>query len=282
MATSNFVWTSFLVLVLGLDVVTGQPLVPALYLFGDSIVDVGNNNYLETLIKANFPPYGRDFINHTATGRFCNGKLARDFISENLSLKIIQNLILAIRPKQGRTSCLEPTLPQLVPNTLSLSKQLALYEDYQNRLVVIVGKVNASATINGSIHFLSAGSSDFGQKYYIHPLLYKKCTVDYFSDILIQSYSNFILALYNLGSRKIGVTTLPPIGCLPASIPLFSDDTNHCVDNINKAADFLKQERRIAARDCWRHLSYAIPNIQERVQMHQTMSFGMDSIQQKL
>lgn len=54
-------------------------LVPAIISFGDSAVDVGNNNYRATLFKANYPPYGRDFINHEATGRFCNGKLATDF-----------------------------------------------------------------------------------------------------------------------------------------------------------------------------------------------------------
>lgn len=53
-------------------------LVPAIITFGDSAVDVGNNDYLPTLFKANYPPYGRDFINHQPTGRFCNGKLATD------------------------------------------------------------------------------------------------------------------------------------------------------------------------------------------------------------
>ena len=53
-------------------------LVPAVITFGDSVVDVGNNNYLPTLFKANYPPYGRDFVNHQPTGRFCNGKLATD------------------------------------------------------------------------------------------------------------------------------------------------------------------------------------------------------------
>lgn len=57
----------------------GQPMVPALNIFGDSVVDVGNNNNRLSLVKANFAPYGRDFPNHKATGRFCNGKLAIDF-----------------------------------------------------------------------------------------------------------------------------------------------------------------------------------------------------------
>ena len=70
---------AFLVLVLVSSVANGDPLVPALIIFGDSVVDVGNNNNLNTPIKANFPPYGRDFVTHGPTGRFCNGKLATDF-----------------------------------------------------------------------------------------------------------------------------------------------------------------------------------------------------------
>ncbi|GJM89942.1 hypothetical protein PR202_ga06173 [Eleusine coracana subsp. coracana] len=34
-----------------------KPLAPALIVFGDSIVDPGNNNDINTIIKANFPPY---------------------------------------------------------------------------------------------------------------------------------------------------------------------------------------------------------------------------------
>lgn len=70
---------AFLLLVLILSVAHGEPLVPALCIFGDSVVDAGNNNNLATLVKANFPPYGRDFLTHRPTGRFCNGKLATDF-----------------------------------------------------------------------------------------------------------------------------------------------------------------------------------------------------------
>ncbi|KAL2933319.1 hypothetical protein RDABS01_016438, partial [Bienertia sinuspersici] len=61
-----------------------QPLVPILCIFGDSVADAGNNNGLYTLIKANFPPYGRDFVTHQPTGRFSNGKTAVDFTAENL------------------------------------------------------------------------------------------------------------------------------------------------------------------------------------------------------
>lgn len=72
-------YTYLLVVSMSFYAALGDPLVPALNIFGDSVVDVGNNNKLQTLIKANFPPYGRDFVNHKPTGRFCNGKLATDF-----------------------------------------------------------------------------------------------------------------------------------------------------------------------------------------------------------
>lgn len=56
--------------------------VPAVIAFGDSIVDTGNNNNLQTLIKCNFRPYGQDF-DDGPTGRFCNGKVPPDLLGSN-------------------------------------------------------------------------------------------------------------------------------------------------------------------------------------------------------
>lgn len=56
-------------------------LAPALFVFGDSLVDVGNNNHLPfTIARANFPHNGIDFPGHKPTGRFSNGKNAADFL----------------------------------------------------------------------------------------------------------------------------------------------------------------------------------------------------------
>lgn len=68
-----------------------SPVVPAIIAFGDSALDVGNNNYLPTHFKANYPPYGRDFISRQPTGRFSNGKLVSDFTGKRnrFSLTII-------------------------------------------------------------------------------------------------------------------------------------------------------------------------------------------------
>ena len=54
--------------------------IPAVLVFGDSIVDPGNNDFINTISKANFPPYGRDFEGGVATGRYSNGKIPSDLI----------------------------------------------------------------------------------------------------------------------------------------------------------------------------------------------------------
>ena len=61
--------------------------VPAIIVFGDSSVDSGNNNYLPTMLKSNFKPYGRDFYGGEPTGRFSNGRLPPDFIAEAFGIK---------------------------------------------------------------------------------------------------------------------------------------------------------------------------------------------------
>jgi hypothetical protein len=58
-----------------------QGLYPGMFVFGDSLVDNGNNNFLTvTLARADYPPNGIDFGPGWPTGRFCNGKTVADYI----------------------------------------------------------------------------------------------------------------------------------------------------------------------------------------------------------
>lgn len=54
---------------------------PAMFVFGDSLIDNGNNNDLPSLAKANYYPYGIDFSNGP-TGRFSNGYTIVDEIGD--------------------------------------------------------------------------------------------------------------------------------------------------------------------------------------------------------
>ncbi|KAB1221219.1 hypothetical protein CJ030_MR2G020383 [Morella rubra] len=234
-----------LILVLGFSVVHGDPVVPALCIFGDSVVDVGNNNNLYTVVKANFPPYGRDFVTHQPTGRFCNGKLATDFTAESLGFTSYppaylsqeargKNLLTGANFASGASGYDERTA-QLY-DAIPLTQQLNNYKNYQTKVVQMVGRAKANAIFSGAIHLLSAGSSDFIQNYYINPLLNIAYSPDQFSDILMRSYTAFIQNLYGLGARRIGVTSLPPTGCLPAAITLFGAGSNQCVARLNQDA----------------------------------------------
>jgi hypothetical protein len=58
--------------------------VPAYFVFGDSLADVGTNNYLpHPVFRANFPPYGETYF-HKPTGRFTNGRNIVDFLGKSL------------------------------------------------------------------------------------------------------------------------------------------------------------------------------------------------------
>lgn len=53
--------------------------VPCFFIFGDSLVDNGNNNRIVTLARANYRPYGVDFP-QGPTGRFTNGRTFVDVL----------------------------------------------------------------------------------------------------------------------------------------------------------------------------------------------------------
>ena len=72
---------------------------PAIFVFGDSTVDTGNNNNRVTPSKANYRPYGNDFKGKVATGRFSNGKVPSDMIGINswyLSLVVLFSFCLFV------------------------------------------------------------------------------------------------------------------------------------------------------------------------------------------
>lgn len=43
--------------------------------------------------------------------------------------------------------------------------------------------------------------------------------------------------LYKLGARRIGVTSMPPLGCLPAAIRLYGKGRSGCVPRLNRDAE---------------------------------------------
>ena len=59
--------------------------IKGMFVFGNSLVDNGNNNFLGTKAKADYLPYVIDFPNGSS-GRFTNGKNVVDLLGEQLKL----------------------------------------------------------------------------------------------------------------------------------------------------------------------------------------------------
>ncbi|GFZ04219.1 GDSL-like Lipase/Acylhydrolase superfamily protein [Actinidia rufa] len=269
-------------------------LVPAIITFGDSAVDVGNNDYLHTIYKANYPPYGRDFINQIPTGRFCNGKLATDLTADTLGFTtyppaylspqasgnnlliganfasaasgfddktaIMNVKILLSFPFSGNKQSNSPfnalqlqsdptnvSVSFVLQHAIPLSQQLEYYKEYQAKLTQVAGAQKAASILKDGLYLLSAGSSDFFQNYYVNPFLYKVYTPDQYSAYLVGIFTNFVKDLYGLGARRIGVTSLPPIGCLPAARTLFGYHESGCVSRFNTDAQQFNKKIKAAA-----------------------------------
>jgi len=75
----------------------GRPGVPAMYVFGDSLVDAGNNNFLPPPAPKAVPPNGIDLplTVFPRAGRYTNGYNLADIIG-------------ALQPSPGNVSCLSP------------------------------------------------------------------------------------------------------------------------------------------------------------------------------
>lgn len=240
-----------------------ETLVPAIITFGDSAVDVGNNDYLPTIFKANYPPYGRDFVNHQPTGRFCNGKLATDITAETLGFKTYapaylspqasgKNLLIGANFASAASGYDEKAA--ILNHAIPLSQQLNYFKEYQGKLNKVAGSQKAASIIKGALYLLSAGSSDFVQNYYVNPWVNKAFTPDQYGSYLVESFNSFIKGLYGLGARKVGVTSLPPLGCLPAARTLFGAHEEGCVSRLNTDAQAFNKKISSAATNLQKQL----------------------------
>lgn len=226
-----------------------RPLVPAVMLFGDSLVDIGNNDYIQTIAKANFPPYGRDFEDHVATGRFCNGKLLSDFIGETLGFTSSpvaylspeasgENLLSGANFASAQSGYYDQTA--LMYNVIPLSQQLEHFKEYRDKLAVLVGSRQAQSIISDSLYIISAGSNDYLFNYYINPFIQK--SPDQFSDLLIGIFNNTVAQLYDMGARRVGVFSLPCFGCAPLTIMVFGHGGNTCITMLNDDAKWFNRK----------------------------------------
>ncbi|KAH9676131.1 GDSL esterase/lipase 7 [Citrus sinensis] len=223
-------------------------LAPALYVFGDSLLDSGNNNFLPTVARANYLPYGANFVNRS-TGRFTNGKTVADFIAEFLGLPYSPPFLSYKRdllPLTGLNyasgSCgILPETGSPFGQCLNFEEQVGLFQDsvksLQQRYFQIL--VDFSNYLSKSVFIVSIGSNDYINNY-LETSLYdtsKRYTPQQFAQLLVYKLSQQLERLYNLGARKIVVFELGPIGCLPW-ITRNNKHTGQCVEDTNQIVSY--------------------------------------------
>ncbi|KAF9608727.1 hypothetical protein IFM89_010859 [Coptis chinensis] len=210
-----------------------KPSVPAILVFGDSTVDPGNNNYIGTAFRSDFPPYGEDFLNHIPTGRFTNGKLTTDYIASHLGIKeyVPPYLDITLGVEELMTgvsfasagSGYDPLTGQ-IDNVITMDKQLEYFKEYKTRIEQLIGKEEMETRISKSVFIVSAVTNDFVANYFALPIRRRQYSITDYQDFLIENTRNFLQGLLDLGARKIGVVGVPPMGCLPIVITLNSDN----------------------------------------------------------
>ncbi|KAK4485290.1 hypothetical protein RD792_007924 [Penstemon davidsonii] len=235
--------------------------ISAVYVFGDSTVDSGNNNYINTVFKANFPPYGTNFANHTPTGRFCDGRLVMDFMTSYVGVKenvppyldptlSLDELMTGVCFASSGTG-LDPLTAQLFDGVITVPKQLENFKEYKTNLEASIGKNRTKTLIKKAAFLISIGTNDIAVNYMSTPLRRLTYNITVYLQVLLQQLKQLIEGLREEGAQIIGLVGLPPIGCVPAVITLYSGQpifgrpcvdtfSNIALDYNNKLQDMLK------------------------------------------
>ncbi|CAA0827546.1 GDSL esterase/lipase [Striga hermonthica] len=236
-----------------------EPQVPCYYIFGDSLVDNGNNNGMQSLAKANYMPYGIDYSDGP-TGRFSNGKTTVDVIAERLGFEgnipphatttgqqILQGLNYAsaaagIRPETGRQ------LGGRIDFTGQVNNHMSTVEKISSMLG---DKGSAANHLGKCIYSIIIGSNDYLNNYFM-PAFYStgsRYTPEEYADDLIQQYTEQLRTLYNYGARKFVLVGLGPIGCSPNVLARISPDGTTCAKNINDANQLFNNKLKALVDD---------------------------------
>lgn len=226
--------------------------VPALFVFGDSLLDTGNNNGLLTLARAATPPYGEDlsrgkYGSSSSGGRFSNGLITTDFIAASLKLPCPPTYVSAgdniergVNFASAATGILDVTGDNFGEH-YSLGQQIENFRDVKDRLEQKVGTEASSLIISKSIFYITTASNDYFITYYSKPPnpVYGLLPPAQFRDLLISNLKEYLQNLYHMGARKFAVTAIPPIGCTPFAFWRYSKkarDNDGCILFMNKDA----------------------------------------------
>ncbi|BAF19235.1 GDSL esterase/lipase At5g37690 [Oryza sativa Japonica Group] len=237
---------------------------PVIYIFGDSMSDVGNNNYLIlSLAKSDYPWYGVDYETGFPTGRFTNGRTIGDIMAAKfgvpppppfLSLYMTDDEVLGgVNFASGGAGLLNETGIYFV-QYLSFDNQISSFEEIKNAMIAKIGKKAAEEVVNGAIFQVGLGSNDYINNF-LRPFMADGIvyTHEEFIGLLMDTMDRQLTRLYDLGARNVWFSGLAPLGCIPSQRVL-SDDGG-CLDDVNAYA----VQFNAAARNLLERLNAKLP-----------------------
>ncbi|XP_074264136.1 GDSL esterase/lipase At1g33811 [Silene latifolia] len=220
--------------------------VTGFYIFGDSLVDNGNNNEILTLARANYQPYGIDYP-IGPTGRFCNGKTVVDALGELLGFKEEippfsrakrSSLERGVNFASGASGIREETGNNLGDH-YSMDRQISNFESVIEELRRHTrGDPNAIQNyLNKCIIYSGIGSNDYLNNYFMtnYYTTSSQFTPTAYANALLQEYYRQLTRLYQIGARKVIVTTVGRIGCIPYMLARTNGSSpNNCDEEKNE------------------------------------------------
>ncbi|XP_022643055.1 GDSL esterase/lipase At5g45670 [Vigna radiata var. radiata] len=221
----------------------GAQQAPCYFIFGDSSADSGNNNNLWSYAKADYLPYGIDFI-FGPTGRFSNGKTTVDIIAERLGFSSYiapfsrasdRDIFSGVNYASAGAGISDETGQHLGGRT-SFRGQVQNHIRTVSYMLNLLRDANRTEVyLKRCIYSIGIGSEDYLSNYFLTQL-YRTGTQyppDRFADLLTQQYAQFLRVLYNYGARKMVLFGVAPIGCSPYALAQNSPDGRTCVETLN-------------------------------------------------
>nr|XP_016458449.1 PREDICTED: GDSL esterase/lipase At5g08460-like [Nicotiana tabacum] len=200
---------------------TIEPLVPALFVIGDSSVDCGTNNFLGTFARADRLPYGRDFDTHQPTGRFCNGRIPVDYLAVRLGLPFvpsylgqagsIEDMILGVNYASAGAGIIFSSGSELGQH-ISLAQQIEQVTDTIQQFIMTIGEEATADLISTSVFYISIGTND-----YIH--YYLRNVSDIQSVYLPWSFNQFLAQTMKQEIKVHSVVRLRTINPCGSALP---------------------------------------------------------------
>ncbi|KAI3924092.1 hypothetical protein MKW92_028127 [Papaver armeniacum] len=190
-----------------------QNRIQAVYAFGDSTLDSGNNDYITTLFfTGDHLPYGRDF------------RLTGDFLVSYLGLKrelppylapdlSDQELLSGVSFASAGTGFDELTAQ--TASVINMDTQIRYFREYLGKINKIAGAEKSGEIIRNGLFIISAGTNDMVFNYYDLPLRTVQYSLPEYHDFLLHRLESVVQELHSLGARKFVISGMPPIGCLP-------------------------------------------------------------------